>query len=106
MNTSVEALAPAFVPAPGSPTVGLVITTYNHAHFLSELSKASLPRRGPDAIIVVDDGSTTTRRGIVGRYPGVRLVRQDNMRPRRRTQYGPRRHRPATSSCFSTPTTS
>src|SRR5687768_9785634 len=77
-----HALSPS-VAEPGAdaqpPTVGIVITTYNHAHFLSEaLDSAVAQTRAADAIVVVDDGSSDNPGEVVTRFPGVRLIRQDN----------------------------
>jgi glycosyltransferase involved in cell wall biosynthesis/SAM-dependent methyltransferase len=60
-------------------TVGVVITTYNHAHFLEE-SLASVFRqtRRSDDVIVVDDGSSDDPAAVVSRFPGARLIRQEN----------------------------
>jgi glycosyltransferase involved in cell wall biosynthesis len=60
-------------------TVGVVITTYNHAHFLGEaLESVRAQTRGADAIVVVDDGSDDNPGEVVARFHGVRCVRQDN----------------------------
>ena len=67
-------------PAPVSAaTVGVVITTYNHAHFLGEaLASVRAQTRAADAIVVVDDGSDDDPGEVVARFPGVRCIRQDN----------------------------
>ena len=72
------ASAPAARPA-SIATVGVVITTYNHARFLEE-SLASVQRqtRPCDAIVVVDDGSSDDPAAATARFPGVRLIRQEN----------------------------
>jgi glycosyltransferase involved in cell wall biosynthesis len=60
-------------------TVGVVITTYNHAHFLEQaLESVRIQSRAADAVVVVDDGSTDSPASVVARYPGVRLIRQEN----------------------------
>jgi glycosyltransferase involved in cell wall biosynthesis len=60
-------------------TVGVVITTYNHAHFLADaLSSVHSQQPAPDSVIVVDDGSSDNPETIVDRFPGTRLVRQPN----------------------------
>jgi glycosyltransferase involved in cell wall biosynthesis len=62
-----------------TPTVGVVITTYNHAHFLRDaLDSVRSQTRAADAILVVDDGSTDDPASVAAAYPGVRLIRQDN----------------------------
>jgi glycosyltransferase involved in cell wall biosynthesis len=60
-------------------TVGIVITTYNHASFLEDaLSSVVAQTRPADAILVVDDGSTDNPAAIVARFPGAKLLRQEN----------------------------
>ncbi|ACA17712.1 glycosyl transferase family 2 [Methylobacterium sp. 4-46] len=59
--------------------VTVVITTYNHAHFLGEaLASVAAQTRVPEEVIVVDDGSSDDPAAIVARWPGVRLIRQPN----------------------------
>jgi glycosyltransferase involved in cell wall biosynthesis len=60
-------------------TVGVVITTFNHARFLGEAIASVLAQtRRPDEIIVVDDGSTDDPAAVVGDFLGVRVIRQEN----------------------------
>jgi glycosyltransferase involved in cell wall biosynthesis len=60
-------------------TVSVVITTYNHAHFLKEaLSSVAAQTSHPSEVIVVDDGSTDDPSSAVAGRPGVQLIRQDN----------------------------
>jgi glycosyltransferase involved in cell wall biosynthesis len=60
-------------------SVGVVITTYNHAHFLQEsLASVSRQTRPSDAVIVVDDGSSDDPAAVVSRFPGAQLIRQEN----------------------------
>jgi glycosyltransferase involved in cell wall biosynthesis/SAM-dependent methyltransferase len=60
-------------------SVGVVITTYNHARFLGEAIESVLAQtRTPSDVLVVDDGSADNPAAVVARYPGVRLVRQSN----------------------------
>jgi glycosyltransferase involved in cell wall biosynthesis len=60
-------------------TVGVVIATYNHAHFLGEaLESVRAQTRAADAIVVVDDGSDDNPGEVVARFPGVRCIRQGN----------------------------
>jgi glycosyltransferase involved in cell wall biosynthesis len=62
-----------------APTVGVVITTCNHAHFLGEaLESVRAQTRGADAIVVVDDGSDDNPEEVVARFSGVRCIRQHN----------------------------
>jgi SAM-dependent methyltransferase len=61
------------------PTVTVVITTYNHAHYLADaLASVAHQTRSPDDVIVVDDGSTDDPAAVVARFPGVRMLRQAN----------------------------
>jgi glycosyltransferase involved in cell wall biosynthesis len=60
-------------------TVGVVIATYNHAHFLGEaLESVRAQSRTADAIVVVDDGSDDHPEAVVARFPSVRVIRQNN----------------------------
>ena len=64
---------------PAAATVGVVVTTYNHAHFLQDaLSSVISQVRAPDAVVVVDDGSSDDPGAVVRNYPGIRLIRQEN----------------------------
>ena len=83
-----EAPSPAQADARGALTspgpdnrlsVGIVVTTYNHAHFLEEaLASIAAQRIKADDVVVVDDGSNDDPASIVARFPGVRLIRQPN----------------------------
>lgn len=69
---------PLRVPALAT-TVGVVITTYNHAHFLREaLESVRAQTRASDAVVVVDDGSTDDAASVVAPFADVRLIRQEN----------------------------
>jgi glycosyltransferase involved in cell wall biosynthesis len=71
--------APHPLPPVATPTVGVVITTYNHAHFLRDaLDSVRAQTRAADAIVVVDDGSTDNPASVTAAYPDVHLIRQDN----------------------------
>jgi len=61
------------------PLVSVVIPCYNQGRFLGEAIESVL-RQGHRRleIIVVDDGSTDDTSQVAGKYPGVRLVRQEN----------------------------
>lgn len=62
-----------------SCSVAVVIPTFNHAHFLGDaLDSVMAQTRRVDEIVVVDDGSSDNPAAVVARYPGVRLVRQEN----------------------------
>ena len=61
------------------PLVSVVIPCYNQAHFLGEAIESVLAQSYPNfEIIVVDDGSPDDTSEVAGRYPEVRLVRQEN----------------------------
>ena len=63
----------------GAATVGVVITTFDDAHFLAEaLGSVAGQTRRADAVIVVDDGSRDDPSACVAPFPGVRLIRQEN----------------------------
>jgi SAM-dependent methyltransferase len=60
-------------------TAAVVITTYNHAHFLQEAIRSVLGQTHPaDEIVVVDDGSSDDPAAVVAAYPQLRLLRQSN----------------------------
>jgi SAM-dependent methyltransferase len=60
-------------------TVAVIITTYNHAHFLLEAIHSVLAQTDPAAeILVVDDGSTDDPAAVVSQCAAVKLLRQDN----------------------------
>jgi glycosyltransferase involved in cell wall biosynthesis len=60
-------------------SVAVVVTTYNHAVFLDDAIRSTLRQTiRAHEIIVVDDGSTDHPEAVVSRYPGVRLMRQQN----------------------------
>ena len=61
------------------PTVAIVITTFNHAHFLEEAITSALNQTHPATeVIVVDDGSEDAPERVVRRFQNVRLLRQPN----------------------------
>jgi glycosyltransferase involved in cell wall biosynthesis len=69
---------PRTVSADGA-RVAVVITTYNHAHFLDDAINSVLAQtRLPDEIIVVDDGSEDHPEAVLAAYPAARLIRQPN----------------------------
>ena len=60
-------------------SVSVVITTYDHAHFLgAALASVAAQSHPVDEVIVVDDGSTDDPGAVVARWPDVTLIRQDN----------------------------
>lgn len=63
-----------------SPKVSVVITCYNHGRFLGEAIESVLEQSFSDwELIVIDDGSIDESSEIASRYPGVKLVRQQNL---------------------------
>jgi glycosyltransferase involved in cell wall biosynthesis/SAM-dependent methyltransferase len=65
--------------APDQTTVAVVITSYNHAHFLLEAIHSVLAQiHPPSEILVVDDGSTDNPADVVLQCEGVSLLRQGN----------------------------
>ena len=61
-----------------SPSVAVVITTYDHAHYLADALRSVAEQSVPASeVIVVDDGSHDDP-AAVGRAFGVDVVRQDN----------------------------
>ncbi len=59
--------------------VSVVIPCHNQARYLPDAIASALAQRaGRPEVIVVDDGSTEPLAGVVGRYPGVRLLTQSN----------------------------
>jgi hypothetical protein len=66
-------------PAAAYPTLSVVITTYQHARYLGDALESVLSQQIPGLdVVVVDDGSTDRPEQVVARFPGVRLIRQDN----------------------------
>lgn len=60
-------------------TVAVVITSYNHAHFLLEAIQSVLAQSHPaDEILVVDDGSTDHTADVVSQCADVVLLQQKN----------------------------
>lgn len=63
----------------GGGTVSVVVTTYNHAHYLSEALASIAGQIVPaDEIIVVDDGSSDHPESVTARYAGVEIIHQHN----------------------------
>jgi SAM-dependent methyltransferase len=61
------------------PTVAVVITTFNQAHFLEEaIASALCQTHSADDVIVIDDGSNDAPEQVVRKFPDVRLLRQAN----------------------------
>jgi len=60
-------------------SVTVVITTYNHAHFLAEAIDSVIGQNHPaNEIIVVDDGSSDDPGTVVASRPEVQFIRQRN----------------------------
>ena len=66
-------------PATIQPSVGLVVNTFEQAHFLSSALASGMAQTHPfDEIIVVDDGSTDHPEAVLASFPRARLIRQSN----------------------------
>jgi glycosyltransferase involved in cell wall biosynthesis len=77
-----DPLAPSSI-RPSAPTipstVGVVITSYNHAHFLDDALRGVFDQTRPvDRVIVVDDGSSDDPSSVAARFPNVSVIRQEN----------------------------
>jgi glycosyltransferase involved in cell wall biosynthesis len=60
-------------------SVAVVITTFNHAHFLIDaLNSVGLQSRLPEEVILVDDGSEDDPDAVACLFKGVRVIRQQN----------------------------
>ena len=61
------------------PLVSVVIASHNQARYLGESIESALGQTHPRVeVVVVDDGSTDESPAIAARFPGVRLIRQEN----------------------------
>lgn len=59
--------------------VTVAIASYNHAHYLGDALDSLMAQTVPaEEVIVVDDGSSDDPAAVVARYPGVKLVQQEN----------------------------
>ena len=60
-------------------SVGVVVTTYNHAHFLADALASVRDQVTPaQQVVVVDDGSTDHPEAVAGSFAGVSTIRQPN----------------------------
>ena len=60
--------------------VSIVIPCYNQARFLNEAIESVLSQTYPHLeVVVIDDGSSDNTEAVVGQYPGVRCIRQENL---------------------------
>jgi glycosyltransferase involved in cell wall biosynthesis len=74
-----HAIAHDVAPQRAAATVGIVVTTYNHAHYLAQaLESVCAQTRPVDAIVVVDDGSSDDPAAVAARFPNIRLLAQEN----------------------------
>ena len=63
----------------GSKRVSVIITNYNHAHYLPQSIDSVLQQGYPNLeIILVDDGSTDNSKAVASQYPQVNYVYQHN----------------------------
>lgn len=77
-----EARANEAAPPCDSATVAVIIPIFNYARFLAAAIESVLAQTHPaDEIIVVDDGSTDDPGAIAAKFPGVRLIQQENRGP-------------------------
>jgi SAM-dependent methyltransferase len=66
--------------SPVTRKTAIVITTHNHARFLSDAIESCLRQTTRvDEIIVIDDGSTDDPTSVASRYGKVRVIRQENL---------------------------
>jgi SAM-dependent methyltransferase len=67
------------LPSADDPRVAVVITTYNHAHYLGEaLRSVRAQTHAAAEVVVVDDGSSDDPASVVAEFAGVTLLRQTN----------------------------
>jgi len=72
-------MPPADLNLSDATDVTVVITTFNHAHYLRAAIDSCLAQTRPARqIIVVDDGSTDSPHDVVASYNGIMLLRQPN----------------------------
>jgi glycosyltransferase involved in cell wall biosynthesis len=61
------------------PSVSVIIPCYNQGRFLGDAIESALRQTlGRPEVVVVDDGSGDDSAQVAARYPGVRLIRQEN----------------------------
>lgn len=60
-------------------SIAVVITAYNHAHFLSAAIESVLAQSVPASeLLIIDDGSNDDPAAVVAKYPQARIIRQHN----------------------------
>jgi glycosyltransferase involved in cell wall biosynthesis len=76
---SLRRLSGALMAGRQESRVAVVITTYNHAHFLAAAIESVLAQTiRPSEIVVIDDGSSDHPEQVTTRYSDIRIVRQPN----------------------------
>jgi glycosyltransferase involved in cell wall biosynthesis len=77
-NTAIDIQREGIVPG-REPTIGVIVTTFNHARFLADaISSVRGQTRAADEIIVVDDGSRNDPVSLIAEFPNMRMVRQES----------------------------
>ncbi|MBI3119311.1 MAG: glycosyltransferase family 2 protein, partial [Candidatus Hydrogenedentes bacterium] len=57
---------PAFPPLPASPSVSVILTSYNYAQYVAEAIRSVFAQTYPNVeLIIVDDGSADTSRAVI-----------------------------------------
>lgn len=65
--------------ASGAPSVAVIITTFNHAHYLADAISSVLSQTVlAQDILIVDDGSTDHPETVVAQFPNARIIRKPN----------------------------